>query len=288
MNNLINLLRPSHYLKNIFIFLPLFFSGQITLFDKSLNALIAFIAFSLSASAIYIFNDLKDLKDDKIHPVKKLRPLASGLVDKKIAIFLMILLICISLGIMITVSKESLVILIIYISLNLVYSLGLKKISILDIIIISTGFVLRLFVGSFAYNVKLEIWIVIMTFLLALFIALGKRRDDALILKSTKKKMRKSIDGYNLKLIDSSMLVLAAIIIVSYIQFSISLETIIKFNEYLYLTTIFVIFGIIRYMQLVFVKNTSGDPVEIILKDKVIQINLLIWLSTFIWIIYFF
>ena len=100
--------------------------------------------------------------------------------------------------------------------------------------------------------------------------------------------MRKSIDGYNLKLIDSSMLVLAAIIIVSYIQFSISLETIIKFNEYLYLTTIFVIFGIIRYMQLVFVKNTSGDPVEIILKDKVIQINLLIWLSTFIWIIYFF
>ncbi len=288
MNNLINLLRPSHYLKNIFIFLPLFFSGQITLIDKSLNALIAFIAFSLSASAIYIFNDLKDLKDDKIHPVKKLRPLASGLVDQKIAIFLMILLICISLGIMITVSKESLVILIIYISLNLVYSLGLKKISILDIIIISTGFVLRLFVGSFAYNVKLEIWIVIMTFLLALFIALGKRRDDALILKSTKKKMRKSIDGYNLKLIDSSMLVLAAIIIVSYIQFSISLETIIKFNEYLYLTTIFVIFGIIRYMQLVFVKNTSGDPVEIILKDKVIQINLLIWLSTFIWIIYFF
>ena len=285
MNNLINLLRPSHYLKNIFIFLPLFFSGQITLIDKSLNALIAFIAFSLSASAIYIFNDLKDLKDDKIHPVKKLRPLASGLVDQKIAIFLMILLICISLGIMITVSKESLVILIIYISLNLVYSLGLKKISILDIIIISTGFVLRLFVGSFAYNVKLEIWIVIMTFLLALFIALGKRRDDALILKSTKKKMRKSIDGYNLKLIDSSMLVLAAIIIVSYIQFSISLETIIKFNEYLYLTTIFVIFGIIRYMQLVFVKNTSGDPVEIILKDKVIQINLLIWLSTFIWII---
>ena len=242
----------------------------------------------MSASAIYIFNDLKDLKDDKIHPVKKLRPLASGLVDQKIAIFLMILLICISLGIMITVSKESLVILIIYISLNLVYSLGLKKISILDIIIISTGFVLRLFVGSFAYNVKLEIWIVIMTFLLALFIALGKRRDDALILKSTKKKMRKSIDGYNLKLIDSSMLVLAAIIIVSYIQFSISLETIIKFNEYLYLTTIFVIFGIIRDMQLVFVKNTSGDPVEIILKDKVIQINLLIWLSTFIWIIYFF
>ena len=286
MNNLIKLLRPSHYIKNIFIFLPLFFSGQITLIDKSLDAIIAFISFSLSASAIYIFNDLNDLKDDKKHPVKKLRPLASGLIDNKIAILIMILLISISLGIMMTVSKVSLVILIIYILLNLAYSLGLKKFSILDIIIISIGFVLRLFVGSFAYNVKLEIWIVIMTFLLALFIALGKRRDDAFILKSTKKKMRKSIDGYNLKLIDSIMLVLAAVIIVSYIQFSISLETILKFSEYLYLTTIFVIFGIIRYMQLVFVKNISGDPVEIILKDKVIQINLLVWLSAFILIIY--
>ena len=125
-----------------------------------------------------------------------------------------------------------------------------------------------------------------MTFLLALFIALGKRRDDVLILKKTKKKMRKSIDGYNLKLIDSSMLVLAATTVVTYIQFSISSESIIKFNENLYLTTIFIIFGIMRYLQLVFVHNTSGDPVEIILNDNITKINLLIWLSSFIWIIY--
>ena len=178
MKKIINLLRPTHYVKNIFIFLPLFFSGQITLMEKSVSAIIAFVAFSLSASAIYIFNDLRDIKNDKMHPVKKLRPLASGLVSKKLAFFLMIILLCISLSLMITVSTKSLIILIIYILLNLAYSLGLKRIPIIDITIISIGFVLRLFVGSFAYNVDLNTWILIMTFLLALFIALGKRRDD--------------------------------------------------------------------------------------------------------------
>ena len=286
MNRIINLLRPTHYVKNIFIFLPLFFSGQITLIDKSLSAIIAFVAFSLSASAIYIFNDLRDIKDDRIHPVKKLRPLASGVVNKNFALVLMIILLCSSISLMATVSIESTVILTIYVSMNLAYSLGLKRISIIDVTIISIGFVLRLFAGSFAYNVDLGIWIVILTFLLALFIALGKRRDDVLILEKTKKKMRKSLDGYNLKLIDSCMLILAATMVVAYIQFSISSETIIKFNESLYLTTIFIIFGIMRYLQLVFVHNTSGDPVEILLKDNITKINLLIWLASFIWIIY--
>ena len=125
-----------------------------------------------------------------------------------------------------------------------------------------------------------------MTFLLALFVAIGKRRDDVLILIKTKKEMRKSIHGYNLKLIDYLMSVLAATIIVAYIQFSISHETMIKFNENLYLTAIFVIFGIMRYMQLVFVNNMGGDPVEIFLNDKITKINLSIWFISFIWIIY--
>ncbi len=286
MNNIINLLRPTHYIKNFFIFMPLFFSGQITTLDKSINAFIAFIAFSLSASAIYIFNDIKDIKDDKKHPFKKLRPLASGLIDKNVAIFLIIILISIGSILMFIVSMKSLIILMIYILFNFAYSLGLKKISIIDISIISTGFVLRLFAGSYSYSIDLEVWMVVMTFLLALFIALGKRRDDVLILVKTKKEMRKSIYGYNLKLIDYLMSVLAATIIVAYIQFSISHETMIKFNENLYLTTIFVIFGIMRYMQLVFVNNMGGDPVEIFLKDKITKINLSIWFLSFIWIIY--
>jgi len=146
---------------------------------------------------------------------------------------------------------------------------------------------LRLFVGSFAYNVALEFWIVIMTFLLALFLALAKRRDDVLILNKSGAKMRKSVDGYNLQLVDGSMLVMSAIVIVAYIQYSTSLEIINKFNnENLYLTALFVIFGIMRYLQIAFVEKKSGSPTEIILKDKTMQINLILWASSFAWIIY--
>ena len=188
---------------------------------------------------------------------------------------------------MASVSKSSLVILIIYVLLNIFYSLKLKRIALLDVTIIAIGFVLRLFVGSFAYNVSLEIWIVIMTFLLALFLALAKRRDDVLIFNKSGTKMRKSMDGYNLQLIDGSMLVMSAIVIVAYIQYTTSLEIISKFNsEYLYLTALFVTFGVLRYLQITLVEKKSGSPTEVILKDKTMQVNLLLWLLSFAWIIY--
>ena len=158
----------------------------------------------------------------------------------------------------------------------------------MDITIIAIGFVLRLFAGSFSYNVTLEISIVIMTFLLALFLALAKRRDDVLILAQSGTKMRKSIDGYNLQLIDGSMLVMSAVVIVAYIQYSTSLKIIESFNnENLYLTALFVIFGIMRYLQITMVEKKSGSPTEIIFKDKVMQINLIFWLFSFVWIIYY-
>jgi 4-hydroxybenzoate polyprenyltransferase len=175
--------------------------------------------------------------------------------------------------------KIFVVILIIYVLLNIFYSLKLKRIALLDVTIIDIGFVLRLFVGSFAYNVSLEIWIVIMTFLLALFLALAKRRDDVLIFNKSGTKMRKSMGGYNLQLIDGSMLVMSAIVIVAYIQYTTSLEIINKFNsEYLYLTALFVTFGVLRYLQITLVEKKSGSPTEVILKDKTMQVNLLLWL----------
>ena len=187
-----------------------------------------------------------------------------------------------------TVSMNSLIVLCAYVILNISYSFKLKQIALLDVTIIATGFVLRLFAGSFAYDVQLKIWIVIMTFLLALFMALAKRRDDILILSKTGKKMRKSIDGYNLPLIDSTMLIMSAVVIVAYIQYSTSQEIIEKFqNENLYLTTLFVIFGIMRYLQITFVEKKSASPTEIILTDKIIQINCLLWVLSFMWIIYF-
>jgi decaprenyl-phosphate phosphoribosyltransferase len=288
MKNLITLIRPKQYTKNIFILLPLFFAGKITNTELFLDGLIAFAAFSLSASAIYILNDYKDIKSDQKHPKKKNRPLASGLVDKNLALSLMIILLIAGFLLMSTVSMNSLIVLCAYVILNISYSFKLKQIALLDVTIIATGFVLRLFAGSFAYDVQLKIWIVIMTFLLALFMALAKRRDDVLILSKTGKKMRKSIDGYNLQLIDGTMLVMSAVVIVAYIQYATSQEIIEKFqNENLYLTTLFVIFGIMRYLQITFVEKKSDSPTEIILKDKIIQINCLFWVLSFMWIIYF-
>ena len=219
---------------------------------------------------------------------KKNRPLASGLVGKNRAIFLMLFLLVAGFSLMATVSIKSLIIIIIYVFLNILYSLKLKRIALLDITIIAMGFVLRLLAGSFAYDVTLEVWIVIMTFLLALFLALAKRRDDVLILNKSGNKMRKSIDGYNLGLIDGSMLIMSTVVIVAYLQYTTSQVIIEKFdNENLYLTTLFVIFGVMRYLQITFVEKNSGSPTEIIFKDKTMQINLLLWFLSFIGIIYF-
>ena len=288
MKHLIALIRPHQYIKNILVLVPLFFAAKITNTDLLLNGLVAFTAFSLSASAIYIFNDYKDIKDDRKHPKKKHRPLASGLINKNTALSLMIILLITGFFLMASVSINSLIVLSVYVFLNILYSLKLKRIALLDVTIIAIGFVLRLFAGSFAYEVSLRLWIVIMTFLLALFMALAKRRDDVLILKKSGNKMRKSIDGYNLGLIDGCMLIMSAVVIVAYIQYTTSQEIIEKFqNENLYLTTLFVIFGVMRYLQMTFVEKNIGSPTEIILKDKIMQINLLLWLLSFIWIIYF-
>ena len=287
MKHFITIIRPQQYIKNIFVLLPLFFVGEIANTNQLLNGLIAFVAFSLSASAIYIFNDYHDIKYDRKHPKKKHRPLAAGLINKNTALLLMIILLIIGLILMAYVSVNSLIFLIIYVFLNILYSLKLKRVALLDVTIIGVGFVLRLYTGSFAYDVSLKVWIVIMTFLLALFLALAKRRDDILILNKSGNKMRKSIDGYNLALIDGAMLIMSAVVIVAYLQYTTSQEIIEKFdNESLYLTTLFVIFGVMRYLQMTFVEKNSGSPTEIILKDKVMQINLLLWFLSFIWIIY--
>ena len=287
MNGIFTIMRPKQYIKNIFILLPLFFAGQITNMELLINALMAFVAFSLSASAVYIFNDYKDIKEDRKHPKKKYRPLTSGLISKNVALSLMTILLIMGFSLMAIISLEALVILGIYVILNISYSLKLKRIALLDVIIIAIGFVLRLFVGSFAYEIPLKIWIVIMTFLLALFLALAKRRDDVQIFRKSGNKMRKSVDGYNLQLIDGSMMVMSAVVIVAYLLYTTSQEIIEKFqNENLYLTTLFVIFGLMRYLQITLVEKKSGLPTETIFKDKIMQINLLLWVLSFVWLIY--
>ncbi len=283
----LKLLRPHQYVKNLFIFLPVFFAGLIQNAELLLNALGAFVAFSAAASAIYILNDYQDIEEDRLHPRKKYRPLASGAISKTKAKVIFVLLLAFCLGVMATISMNAFYVLCGYVGLNIAYSLKLKHVAIMDISIIATGFVLRLFVGAHATGVPLSMWIVMMTFLLALFLALAKRRDDVLIFMDTGKKMRSVIEGYNLQMIDGAMMIMSSVVIVTYILYTTSKEVVERLNsQYLYITSLFVILGIMRYLQIAFVEKNSGSPTKVLLKDRFVQLVVIGWMFSFVWILY--
>ena len=280
------LLRPQQYIKNLFVLAPVFFSGMLTDFELLQQSILTFILFSLTASAVYILNDIRDIDEDKAHPKKLNRPIANGSVSVPFAWKMLCFLIVISLVGSYLISIQLAYILLIYLILNISYSFGLKHYPILDISMISVGFVLRILAGSIVIEESPSMWIILMTFLLALFIALAKRRDDVL-LASSGFKIRKNIEGYNLEFVNAAMIVMASVVIVAYIFYTISqpINTGLAGN-YLYMTVFFVIIGIIRYLQIIFVENNSGSPTEIVLKDRFLQVNIILWAITFGLLIY--
>ncbi|SEA44196.1 4-hydroxybenzoate polyprenyltransferase [Chitinophaga terrae (ex Kim and Jung 2007)] len=283
----IRLLRPKHWIKNAFLFIPLFFAGEIFLVDKVMTVLIAFASFSLIASSIYILNDYRDIEADRQHPVKCKRPLASGEISKTAALMLFIACIAGGFGLGFLVKEKFVFVLSIYFVLNLFYCLGLKNISILDIIILSIGFVLRVKAGGVASGIAMSEWLTIMIFLLALFMAIAKRRDDILIRLDSGKEVRKASKGYNMDFLNVMLAVVSAVIIVAYLMYAIAPETQARFHTYrLYYTTLFVIGGLLRYLQITYVENNTGSPTKILYKDRFIQLTILLWVLSFYVIIY--
>lgn len=287
MKNYLLLLRANHWIKNTFIFLPLFFAGEFLHIDKWLSLIAGFFSFSLLASAVYILNDYRDRENDKLHPDKLSRPLASGIVSEKSALLVFIIILCSGLGIAWYSSFGFFIICLFYLLLNVSYSFGLKQVSILDIFIVAIGFNLRLKAGGILADLPLSSWITIMVFLLALFIAVGKRRDDILIKEKSGITLRKSLSGYNLVFLNAWLSILIAIIIVSYMMYTLSPEVEERLGTYrLYYTSIFVIAGLMRYMQLVFIDNDTSSPIKIVYQDRFIQIVLLLWTISYFVIIY--
>lgn len=284
----LTLMRPHQYVKNLVLFFPALFALQLTLDHGEIIWKIAIgtVAFSLVASAVYILNDYIDREHDREHPTKKDRPLASGRVQASTALTLMGVLVVLGLSIFTWLSMSALYLAIGYLIMNVLYSIRLKHIPIIDIFIIALGFVIRIAIGSEVGDIPLSMWIILMTYLLALFLALAKRRDDVL-LAAGGKKVRKSIDGYNLEFINGAMMVMASVLIVSYISYTIAPDGGKKFgSEYLYITVFFVLLGILRYMQITFVEQKSGSPTQVLFKDLFLQLTLLGWLVTFVLLIY--
>lgn len=283
----LQLLRPSHWIKNFFLFIPLFFAGEIFNVAKITDLLIAFLSFSITASSIYIINDYRDIEADRKHPKKCKRPLASGAVSKSAALVIFVLSVAIGLALAWYVKPKFLFVTGIYFVLNLLYSFGLKNISILDILILSMGFVLRVKAGGIASEVPTSEWLMVMIFLLALFMAIAKRRDDVLIKVQSGQEMRKAVKGYNLDFMNVMLGLVSAVIIVSYLLYTMSPQTIEHFGTYrLYYTTLFVIAGLLRYLQITYVENNTGSPTKILYKDRFIQLTILLWVLSFYVIIY--
>jgi decaprenyl-phosphate phosphoribosyltransferase len=289
MKYYIKLLRPKDWAKNGFLFIPFFFAGELFDFHKIELLLLGFAAFCCMASSIYIINDYRDIEDDKKHPVKRLRPLASGKVKKSHAIVICILLFAVA-NVLAWLANPIWVfniILLMYFVVNLGYSFGLKNIAILDILLLAMGFVFRVKGGATIAAVDTSQWLIIMTFLLALFMALAKRRDDLVLKAETGTEMRKSMKGYNLDFLNTMLGLFAAIIIVAYINYTVAPSTIERLGTYrLYYSSVFVIAGIMRYLQITFVVKKSGSPTEILYKDRFIQITLVLWIISIFTLLY--
>jgi decaprenyl-phosphate phosphoribosyltransferase len=283
----LKLFRVHQWSKNLFIFLPAFFALKLYQPAVINNCLLAFFGFSFLASAVYVFNDMLDIEEDKIHPKKRNRPLASGAVTVKEGIALIVVLLIASILIFILLGNTvASIVAGVYLVQNILYTIKLKHVSLLDVMLISTGFVLRILIGGAATNTVLSHWIILMTLVLALFLALAKRRDDVYIYVKTEQKARKNLEGYNLDFLNVAITVMATVVIVCYIMYCTSPEITSRFGGNTYLTSFFVILGILRYLQLTFVWLISGSPTMVLLKNRFLQVIILGWIVSFFLIIY--
>lgn len=282
----IRILRLADWLKNIFVFVPLVFSKHLFHTDYILTVAAGFIIFSLASGMVYVFNDIIDADRDRIHPVKKIRPVASGELKKSRAIFLLILLFLTLVLLTIILKNKFILIIWIYVLINILYTLFLKKIVIADIFSIASGFLLRVVSGAVIIEVDLSNWLILTTIFLSLFLAVMKRRVEFASITGPSVQ-REVLKDYSLPFIDLIAAVTSACVIISYAFYSVAERTIMAFgSEEFVFTTLFVIFGIFRYMFLAIQKNKGENVIEAIFNDLPMTINLILYIFISLYIIY--
>ncbi|MCK4932863.1 MAG: decaprenyl-phosphate phosphoribosyltransferase [Candidatus Aminicenantes bacterium] len=281
-------IRPQQWLKNLFIFAPLIFSENIFNRSMFLLSLLAFAVFCLLSGALYILNDLKDIEEDRLHPIKSKRPLAAGRLKKSQAIAAFVILSFVSLLLAAMVNREFLWVCLVYFVLQIAYSFALKHVVILDVFIVASGFFLRVIAGAVAIQVQISPWLLICTTLLALFLALSKRRHEILLLDEEAVNHRSILKEYSPYLLDQMISVVTASTVIAYCLYTISGETIEKFGtNKLILTIPFVLYGIFRYLYLIHQKAEGGTPETLILKDRPLLFDVFLWITSAALIIYF-
>ena len=281
-------LRPKQWVKNLLVFAAIIFSKH--LFDRTLlfNTLMTFFVFCSLSSAAYILNDIVDVKADRTHPWKCKRPLASGAVKILPAKVLGLFLLFLSFGVAYFINLKVLMIIFVYFLLQLGYSLGLKNRVILDVMILSSGFVLRAIAGGVAISVQVTNWLLLCTFLLALFLSLCKRRQELVVLGEEAGDHRRVLAEYSRAFIDSLIPVVTGATVVAYALYTVAPEIVLKFGtDKLIFTLPFVLYGIFRYLFLLHQKEKGDNPTQVLLSDTALQIDILLWLAVCLFLIYF-
>jgi len=282
----IRILRLSDWLKNIFVFVPLVFSKHLFHTDYILTVASGFIAFSIASGMVYVFNDIIDADSDRLHPLKKNRPVASGELNKSRAAFLLFVLFIIVLLFTILLNNKFILIIWTYVLINLLYTLYLKKIVIADIFSIASGFLLRVVSGAVIIDVDLSNWLILTTIFLSLFLAVMKRRVEFASIPDPSIQ-RVVLKDYSLPFIDMIAAVTSTCVVISYAFYSVAERTIKAFgSEEFVFTTLFVIFGIFRYMFIAIKKNKGENVIEAILNDLPMTINLILYIFVSLYIIY--
>jgi 4-hydroxybenzoate polyprenyltransferase len=280
-------MRPQQWIKNLFIFAALIFSGNLFYITDVYLTVFGFILFSALASGVYIFNDIIDIEKDKLHPIKSGRPLPSGKLNKNTALTISIFLVVSSIIVSSFVDRMFGMILLLYLIINIWYSYQLKTFVILDVMTISAGFVLRVIAGALLINVPTSEWLIICTILLSLFLGFSKRRHELTILERHANTHRPVLNDYSPYFLDQMIGIVTATTVMSYALYTISDETIQKFGtKNLIYTVPFVLYGIFRYLYLVHKKEEGGNPTKLLVTDVPIIINVILWISTAIIIIY--
>jgi decaprenyl-phosphate phosphoribosyltransferase len=286
LKSFLRLIRVDQWVKNLFVFIPAFFAARLAEWTVFQAALLVFFAFCMVSGGVYIMNDLCDVEQDKLHPEKKNRPIASGAIGVKAAIVLCVCLLAFGIGTAFLLNNEVGYLFLAYLTINIAYSLKLKHLALLDVSIIALGFLLRVFAGATATGVKVSHWLIVLTFLLALILGFAKRRAEYL-LSTQNKSTRLALEGYNLRFIDSAMLVSATVAVVAYLMYCFSPEVVQRMgNDRIYFTAFFVIMGLFRYLQLTFVYGKAESPTRALLTDATLQLILVSWVACFAWILY--
>ncbi len=284
---LIKAMRPVQWSKNAFVLAPLVFGGS--LFQPAVvgRAFIALGAFCCASSAVYLFNDIRDREADRQHPLKKHRPLAAGTLTVPVAGFASLALVALAGGASWSLGPLFTLILGIYLVLNLGYTLGLKNVVILDVLIVSAGFVLRVLAGGAATSVAISRWLALCTTFVALFLVLSKRRHEIVLLAGDASRQRNVLEHYSAPFLDQMINVVTASAVVCYSLYAVAPETTEKYNtENLIYTLPMVLFGIFRYLFLIYHSSDKRNPTESMLGDFPFLLNLLIWGAAVTWIVY--